>query len=118
PASLVAPVELLQKKRSEAAHLLNKGGVIVCLLHTPEGWGILGPYANSYDWIPVPNLGDLVKSSEGVRIRIVKENPFDEYMSLEGVTWKAYLEEPTSVVRYETLATNEANYAVGARITQ
>jgi hypothetical protein len=77
--------------------------------------GILDLKKGSYDWIPVPGLGNIVVKGTGQRIKRVKANPFDSYLDLPGVIWYAYLNQ-SQKVKYETLARNEGDLAVAARI--
>jgi hypothetical protein len=115
PNLLVAPIGLIDDKRFEAEKLLAKGGIIVCLIAPEVVPGILDLKKGSYDWIPVPGLGNVVMKGTGQRIKRVKANPFDSYLDLPGVIWYAYLNQ-SQKVKYEILAKNEGDFAVAARM--
>jgi len=116
PDSVIPQVGLMEDKRFEAERLLAKGGILVCLL-AQETTRIFffSIKTSSYDWIPVVGLASIVTSGEGQRILKVAKSPFDKYIDLPGTTWYAFLKE-SSRTRYETLAKNEADLAVAARI--
>jgi hypothetical protein len=113
-SEIVAPTGLIEDKRFEVQKLLEKGGITVVLMD-PEARWILPKSVGSYDWIPVPSLGNIVLKGEGQRIRRTIASPFDQYLDLPSIVWYAYLNE-SQRVKYETLAKNEGDFAIAARI--
>lgn len=112
---MVPPTEVMERKVFEAERLLAKGGIIVCLLSFPETHSFFSLKAGSFDWIPIKGLENIVLKGEGDQVIKTKSSPFDDYLALNGVTWYAYLAE-SSRVKYETLAKNEGDLAIAARI--
>jgi hypothetical protein len=113
--NLVPPTSFIEQKRFEAEHLLAKGGIIVCLLQPLVAIKFMELYADSYGWIPVNRFGSVVTSNEGMRITKVAQSPFDDYLDVKGTIWRAFLNK-SALIAYETLANNDAGFAVAARL--
>jgi hypothetical protein len=114
----------LKIKLREAKLLLDKGGIIACLMRpaTIVGYShYVGnkrefPSRSSYDWIPINYLRDFVIAGSGVRTKRVKSSPFDDYLKLKELEWLAYISDEFQRPEFEIIATNEANLAVAAKV--
>jgi len=113
-------------KRNEARHLLQKGGMIVCLMrpvarasYTTGGppWEQITNFVSSYDWIPVSDLDRWIIAGPGVRMKRIKSSPFDDYLGAKEIVWYAYVAERAySSISFDIIATNDADLAVAAQL--
>jgi len=98
-------IELSNRLQKDAAILLEKGGVIICLVTPIIGlkYEVTGGYdvKTNYEWIPIRTKNGSIKSTlkrgTGTGIKDLKKSPFEQYLNAEP-KWVGYFDELDSLL--------------------
>jgi len=119
---------LLDRLARETKLLLEKGGMLVCLLRpTREAHFRLSvageptyrrTHISYYQWIPIKDFDYRIMHGTGKRMRICDETtPFSTYLRLPGTQWVAYLEDVERLqIDKRVIATNDAGKPVALEV--
>jgi len=117
------------KLLEEAKLLVEKGGMLVCLVRPIRGitWNWYdsankredSKFVSNYDWIPVLDLDYRVKSGFGRRKKICDDtNPFANYLKMTDTCWMAYFENIDRLnLQIQKLALNDAGKPIAMHIS-
>ena len=117
--------KLIDRLSTEAKLLMDKGGMLVCLLRPTRGlkwqyWPREGPkatkYARNYDWIPVQWISSHIVAGLGTNMKVHSDaGAFSPYMAKGKTYWTAYLDDLEKLqYQWRVLAVNEAGKPVAA----
>jgi hypothetical protein len=115
---------LLDRLARETRLLLEKEGMLVCLLRPTRGVNFrlsvereptyLQTGISYYQWIPIKGFDDQIMHGTGSRMRICDETtPFSAYLRLPGTQWVAYLDDVERLqIDKRVIAMNDAGKPV------
>jgi len=116
--------KLIDRLRKEVSFLLEKGGILVCIMKPKRGLSHQyydraerrdsTSFTNNYDWIPIENLDYGIEYGEGTEIKTCNGlNKFNEYLQMSATFWTAYLENIGNLeIEYKIIGLNDANKPV------
>jgi hypothetical protein len=119
----------MHKLLEEAKLLVEKGGMLVCLVRPVRGitWDWYNPannreekeFVSNYDWIPIPNLRYRVISGFGRRKKICDDtDPFANYLKMSETCWTAYFENIDKLnFQIQKLALNDADKPIAMHVS-
>lgn len=119
----------LRKLSSDAVALLEKGGMLVCLLKPKRGiswqwWsnsrvGYEREFNNNYDWIPIEGLDRVVDYGSGQMKKLCDEpGPFGRYIKMVETYWIAYFNNIDRLdIESQNLALNEASKPIAVEVS-
>lgn len=100
PSAFESRASVIKKLRTEAKLLLEKGGIIVCLVTPVYSYScdsfVPTRYVTNYHWMPFPygEFSDLLKEGKGTEVNIKKiSNAFQPYLKMKGIEWNAFFDD-------------------------
>lgn len=124
------PIRTLNSKLLEEARLLlQKGGLLVCLLKPVRGFSYEYTYdrrrhtnhVTNYGWIPIKELSEHahwhIAYGRGKRIHLSDEpSAFDQYLRMPETYWIAYFKDVEQLKIECCLATNDAGMPIALEV--
>jgi hypothetical protein len=119
----------LQKLQKETELLMQKGGMLICLLRPMRGvkWQWFDSserrdrteFENNYDWIPIENLDGHIVSGFGRVIKLCDEpGSFARYLKMTEAYWTAYIEDIERLkIKHRNIALNDAGEPIAAEVS-
>lgn len=119
----------IEKLSKEATLLLEKGGMLACLMRPNRGitwtWHSrtkrrdVRERAHNYDWIPIESLHYVIEYGSGRRKKLCDDpGPFARYLKMPETYWTAYFENVDRLkVQSRSLALNDAGKPIAVEVS-